>query len=438
MSAPSIKPSFRRRDFLGLVGSVGLTSLVASCSSNTPSNSDPLKFWNMPWGTPAFSQVDEKLVTGYTPASGLPGATYQTVQWQNYIQVFTSAIATKTGPAVSSGGGTQPFLLDKQGSIVYADNLYESWKSNGMLNDFLPGVVDMLKTPKGYVSVPYNLDLRVMWYNKSLLEQAGTSVPTDWQSYLDACEALKKIGVYGYGTSSGSGANLGWHGLMSWMINNGGGLFDENRQPNCVTPQNIATIDFVLECVSKGYVDPAVLSYTTQNGTDQWKAKKFGMGIEGRGLAANVGGDVQASMSVMSPLKSPSGKKGFLLFPNSIMMYTNTPSQKGSEDFVTYYYKNMSQLWTQPTGAPIPVLKSIAQTPQFQADVNAAKIVQEWQPAAGTLAAPGGTALFGGVTAIDGGTTLVTQFTQSVLSGKTNSKSALQTLQDGLKTSASS
>ncbi|PJI51956.1 hypothetical protein CTI14_50745, partial [Methylobacterium radiotolerans] len=116
-----------------------------------------------------------------------------------------------------------------------------------------------------------------------------------WQSYLDTCAALKKIGVYGYGTSAGAGSFTGGHILVSWMINNGGGLFDEKQQPNCVTQENIDAMNFVLELVSKGYVDPASPTYTSANAQAHWQSyldtcaalKKIG--VYGYGTSAGAG-----------------------------------------------------------------------------------------------------------------------------------------------------
>src|SRR3712207_6946720 len=59
--------------------------------------------------------------------------------------------------------------------------------------------------------------------------------------------------------------STGTHALVSWMINNGGGLFDEDQQPNVVTPENIEAMEFVLEMVKKGYVDPADRKSTRLN-----------------------------------------------------------------------------------------------------------------------------------------------------------------------------
>jgi multiple sugar transport system substrate-binding protein len=352
------------------------------------------------------------------------------VQWSNFTATFASAIASKTGPAVSSGSGTQAFQFAQQGNIAYADDLLSSWKKNGIYDDLLPGLVETMKTKNGYVAVPYNLDMRVLWYNKALLAKAGTEAPTDWQSYLNACEALKKIGAFGFGLANGAQGN-GFQIIVGLMINNGGGIFDEEQKPNLVTQANIDALDFVVEMVRKGYVDPGSNGYSTTNAQTEWKALKFGMGFEGPGLANELAGQFATDVVVGDPLVSDSGKKGALYFPNNIMMYTNTPSQKDSEDFLTYYYKNMAPLWTQKTGIGLPVLKSIAATSQFQSDPNAAKAISVWQPISKTWAAPGGEALFTNVTLVDS-TDPMTTFAQTVVSLKSTPKEALTTLQNTL------
>jgi multiple sugar transport system substrate-binding protein len=438
MAEHSAGAAFTRRGFISVAGGAAAATLLAACSPGGGSGGGgdggggTIKFWNMPWGNTEFNKLDEEITKAYKPAEGEGGASYQVIQWANFTQTFSSAVASNTGPAVSSGGGTQAFQFEAQDKIAYADDLLESWKENGLYDDFLPGLLDTMKVEKGYAAVPYNLDMRVIWHNTALLEQAGATPPTDWQSYLTACEALKKIGVYGYGTGAGAGAFTGSHALVSWMINNGGGLFDEDQQPNCVTPANIEAMDFVLEMVAKGYVDPASATYTSANSDSQWEARKFGMGYATGGLANNIGGEVAGELAVNSPLTGPSGDKGALFFPNSIMMYKNTPSQEASEEFLTYYYQNMTPLWTEGTGIGLPPLKSITETPEFQADANNVKIIEEWQPVARTWAAPGGDALFFGVTTVDG-TPAMDTFTQSILGGRTDSKSALTALQSSIE-----
>jgi multiple sugar transport system substrate-binding protein len=129
-------------------------------------------------------------------------------------------------------------------------------------------------------------------------------------------------------------------------------------------------------------------------------------------------------------LAGPHGDKACLVFENNIMMYTNTPSQAGSEAFVTYYVKNMKTLWQQNVVPGLPVLKTIAALPEFQAQKQKAKMISEWQPVAKNYAAVG-TTLSPVLAQIDGGQAL-NAFTQTMLAGKTDAKTALQTLQTQL------
>jgi len=114
-------------------------------------------------------------------------------------------------------------------------------------------------------------------------------------------------------------------------------------------------------------------------------------------------------------------------------MYKNTPSQKGSEAFLTYYYKHMAPLWTKSTGIGLPPLKSIAATSEFKANANNVKILNDWNPIFKTWAAPGGNGLFANIANTVDGTQPMLNFTQAILGGKTDAKSALTTLQDGIE-----
>ena len=271
-----------RRGFLGLAGAALAVPALAACNVSGSSNQSgssggaagELKFWDMPWGTPAYSELGKKIVDGYTPPQGFGKATYQTIQWNGFYQTFSSAIASKTGPAVSSGAGFQAFQFAEQGAVAYADKLLESLKSDPAL-EFLPGLVDTLKTPEGYVAVPWQTDVRPLWYNKALLEQAGTKVPTTWDELLTAGQALKKIGVSGFATGAGSGNNLGAHTMVAMMINNGGGLFTPDGKPDCVTDANIQAMQFVQQLANEGIIDKGAVSYTTDNLASQWNTSMY-------------------------------------------------------------------------------------------------------------------------------------------------------------------
>nr|4R2F_A Chain A, Extracellular solute-binding protein family 1 [Pseudarthrobacter chlorophenolicus A6] len=387
-----------------------------------------IKFWDMPWATPAYNDAAKKIAEGFSGANSK--ATYQIIQWNNFYQTFSSAIASKTGPAVSTGGGFQAFQFEEQGQIAYADKVIEKLKSNGQFDDFLPGVVEPFKTSKGYVAVPWQLDIRPLWYRKSLFEKAGVGVPTDWASLLEAGKKLKGVGAVGFATGSGAGNNIGNHLMIMMMLNNGGGVFTKDGELDVLNDRNVEAVEFLLELVSNGVIDPAAVSYTTDNLNAQWKDSKAAYGMLTLGVPERVG-DTSGDIVVASPIAGPHGDKAALIFPNNIMMYTNTPSQEASEEFVVYYLGKLKELWQQKLMNALPVFKSITEMPEFTADPNNVKIVNEYVPIAKTFASQG-TALSANLAALDGGQAL-NQFTQTVLTGKTDAKSALTAFDTGLK-----
>ncbi|HEX3197034.1 MAG TPA: hypothetical protein VHR39_05700, partial [Propionibacteriaceae bacterium] len=122
-----------RRSFLALsAAAVAGPAVLAGCGggggggggAGGGGSTEPIKFWNMPWGQTAFNPLDQKITEAYKPEAGLPAVTYQVIQWANFNQTFASAVASKTNPAVSSGGGTQVFQYEAQGGIAYVDELY--------------------------------------------------------------------------------------------------------------------------------------------------------------------------------------------------------------------------------------------------------------------------------------------------------------------------
>jgi multiple sugar transport system substrate-binding protein len=430
--------TFSRRGFLGLAGAAAAAPLLSACTVSGSSNSGgssgnasgELKFWDMPWGAPQYNELGKKIVDGYAPAQGFGKAGYQIIQWNGFYQTFSSAIASKTGPAVSSGAGFQAFQFADQGAIAYADNLINTLKSDGTYDDFLPGIVDTMKTDKGYVGIPWQTDVRPFWYNKALLEQAGAKVPTTWDELLTAGQALKKLGVSGFATGSGAGNSFGVQAMVAMMINNGGGLFDADGKPDCVTDANIQAMEFVKQLANEGIIAKGALSYTVENLDNQWNTKKAAIGIHTPGLAdraAKVAGD----LVVAAPLTSPRGTVAGLYYVNNLMMYTNTPSQAASEAFLKYYLGQIHTYWQNPVGMAVPVLKSITTADYYTKDPNQVAIVEKWIPVCKTFAATG-TQSFAALAAVDGGQALV-QFTQTMLQGQTDAKAALTTLQQSLE-----
>ncbi len=432
----SLISNMSRRGFISLAGAAALTASMSACAagggSGNAAGSSTLKFWDMPWGTSGYAAEAEKLAKSFTGAGNVKDVGYQQVLWNGFNETYSSAIASKTGPAVSTGGGFQAFQFAAQGAVEYADKLIESFKSNGLYDDFLPNVLDAMKTPEGYVAVPWAVDIQTLWYRKSALDAAGVAVPTTWPEFLEAGRKIAAKGYYAWGISGGSG-NFGPMAILSLMINNGGGLFNEGGELEILTDRNIETSEFVIEAVKAGLTDPGAVSLKDDDLVTQWTNKKVGMGFYYLGLDDAVG---DKDIVVMPPLKGPHGDTGTIQYVNNIMMYKNTPSQEASDAFVTHYLKNMKVLWEKKLVTQLPALKSIAEAPFFTGSKSNVEIVNKWQPVAKTLAAKGSQSS-AQLAAIDGGPAMA-DFCQTLLGGKTDAKSALNKLQSDIQSVTSS
>lgn len=249
----SISPGWSRRAVLTTGAATGLATALGGCgffTSGATAVGDTVTFWDMPWGSAEYSDAAREIVEGYSPVEGNLPAAYQTIQWNGFLQTFTSAVASNTNPAVSSGAGFQALQFAETGAIHMADAVVERMRTSGRLEDFLPGLVDGLRTDQGQVALPWNVDIRPMWFRRSVLEEAGVAPPRDWDEWREVAAALQKIGTYGFAMGAGAGNNSGKHALISLMINNGGGLFDEDGNPDALYERNIEAMEFVREFIT--------------------------------------------------------------------------------------------------------------------------------------------------------------------------------------------
>jgi multiple sugar transport system substrate-binding protein len=431
-----------RRRFLGGAASVSAAVFLAACggSSSTGTGSggsssvsdSPIKFWDMPWGDAEYNKLAAQIVHDYKPPKGLGKAEYQIIQWDNFTSTFGAAVASNTGPAVSTGGGFQPFLFASEGKIAYADSLVAKFKQNGMYKDFLPGVVELCHTPQGYVSIPWLLDIRVWLYNKPVFDTLNLEPPTSWDEAVTTARALKKAGHTGFAMNAGPNSDNGYQQLLTLMINNGGGLFSTSNELDCVTSQNIEAMEWVTQLVKDGLVSPSAVSYSDSDAITQWQKNDYVMGIGDAGYNIDTGDQRIAVMP--EPLASPSGVKATLVYLNSIMMYKESPSQANSEAFLEYYLPNTAKYWEKGLLDGLPVLKSTADSAAFKAQTDLYTSYKSWFPVAKSFAARGDQ-LRAQLGNIDAGPQLL-QFTQRIVGGQ-DAKSSLQTLQSQLESIAS-
>ncbi|MEW2508843.1 sugar ABC transporter substrate-binding protein [Streptomyces sp. NPDC046870] len=187
-----------RRDLLA--AGVGAGVLTA-CGSNTGrggGGSGPqLTQWYHQYGEPGT----ERAVRRY--AAGFRGARVS-VQWRpgNYDQQTAAALLTDSGPDVFEVNGP---TLDqiRGGQVLDLTDLVQEVK-----DDFNPAVLAP-KTHDGRVyGIPQVIDMQMLYYRKSLLEDAGVEPPATLDALVDAAHRLTTGKVKGLFLGNDGGAGV--------------------------------------------------------------------------------------------------------------------------------------------------------------------------------------------------------------------------------------
>jgi len=222
--------SISRRRLLGTGGGLVLAGATATgCGSNTGRGGDGkggkpvLSQWYHQYGEPGTEQAVKRYADAFDDAR-------VEVQWRpgNYDQQTAAALLTKSGPDVFEVNG--PTLDQIQGGqVVDLTDLLKEAK-----DDINPAVLAP-KTYEGKIwAIPQVVDMQLLYYRRSMLEDAGVEPPRTLDALVDAAKKLTTKNVKGLflGNDGGPGVLGG-------------------------TPLNAAGLELVTDDGKVGFDDPA-------------------------------------------------------------------------------------------------------------------------------------------------------------------------------------
>jgi len=341
-----------------------------------------LSFWDMIWGPPEYIDSAKDLVAQFNEEHPNIQVKYRSVPWNNWYQTFVTAISSGTAPDLSTGAGYQAVQLYDQGAIRPIDDVIEELKADGELADFLPNTVDTLRYDDHYVALPWGIDIRVWFYRKDLLEQAGVKVPTTWEELRAAAKATTKDGRYGIVASGDTG---GSHFLYNALLNNGGGLFTADRKLDLKNERNVEAFEALAGMVADGSVSPASTGYNSDDRRAAFNRGQAAFTLDGPGLIAQAG-DQAANIGVVPPLAGMHGDKGTIFWVNNIMVYEQTKHPEETKTFLKWWSKNQLPLWTKGHSGQLPARSSIAADDYFKTDEAGAFVLENYVPVGKTTA----------------------------------------------------
>jgi glucose/mannose transport system substrate-binding protein len=111
----------------------------------------------------------------------------------NAMTVLKSRVVSGNAPAAAQIKGPALQEWAAEGVLASMDDVAKAEKWDSLL----PKVVsDVMKHKGSYIAVPVNVHrVNWLWANPEVFKKAGAKVPTNWDEFFVAAEALKKAGV---------------------------------------------------------------------------------------------------------------------------------------------------------------------------------------------------------------------------------------------------
>ncbi|MGV3549575.1 ABC transporter substrate-binding protein [Rhizobium sp.] len=315
-----------------------------------------LQFWDMIWGPPEYITTAQKIVEQFN--SEHPGiqVEYRSIPWSNWYQTYVTAVSSGSAPDLSTGAGYQAVQLYQMKAIRPLDDVISQMKADGDDKDFAPGTIDTLRFDNKYVSLPWGLDIRVWFYRKSMLEAAGIEPPKNWQEFREAAKKLSTNGKYGVVASGDTG---GSHYVLSSILNNGGGLFDEQRKLTVSSnPRNVEAIEWLASIVADGSMHPASPGYSSDDRRAAFFRGDAAFSLDNPTIYNQANADIKDDIAILPPMEGLHGDKGTIFWVNNIMMYEQTKYPKEAAVFLRWWSKNQLRLWTEGHSGQIPARQS--------------------------------------------------------------------------------
>ncbi len=344
-----------------VVAPVCLALTLAACSGGGSSDSDgpvELTFWH--GYTEADGDVLEQIVDDFNAAhDGEITITTQVNPWDVIDDTFLPALSADNGPEIVAMPAERLPVYADRGAFVELDDFYADDESTPDLN---PGALDMVTVDGTAYGVPTGFVPLTMFYNKALFDAAGVAVPTTWDEWVAAAQALT-VDENGDGTPEQYGLALADHatvgnGVWPTLFYGNGGAIVEDGRAVVDSPENAETLEFWHDAVTAGAISPTGVDGVTGDGL--FSSGRVAMYIGGPWMATvseENGVDYGIAPVPAGPADQAASAIGVSM---ALTRQADQAQQEAAEEFFSFFLsREESVAWALGSGWP-PLRTDIA------------------------------------------------------------------------------
>ena len=282
-----------------------------------------------------------------------------------HVNVVTTNLEeyyAKLNALVAAGETPDCFIVSPGPNLdVYVDpgiaaDLTDYIKADGWIDTFNGGEgAFSQQTYDGKIyAVPLNIAAACVFYNTEMFETAGiTTMPTDWNGMLDACEKLQSAGYTPLTISAGTAWCLSM--LAGYICDSEGvDLAAIDGGTASWLDANVVNATNNLVEISK-YFQPTAAGDTNDVATANFYNEEAAMLIQGSWAIAQINGANPDFESKCGVFAFPGTDGRVIAKSDSLAMSANTAHPEAVIAFMKYFTDDTAQKYTAEVGGKIPV-----------------------------------------------------------------------------------
>jgi len=374
MEFKSLELTRRSTVIAGLGGLFSLGSSGVNAQGQTA-----LTFWTVRLNTPELSEALKSILADFQKANPSIKITQEPVSGGLVYPKFIAAVRGQSMPDIAEAFSYHPLQFAAMDQMEPMDDIIALWKSNGTLDNIFSEFAYKKFFWKGqYWGVPYNLDIRPIYYRKDLLEAKGIKPPKNWTEFQAAAIATHNPSTGNFGAVFPAGDfHISQHFYMSFMFQAGGGILDKDGNLIFGTKAkdaNVRALTFLTDLATKHKVTPpGIAAYNTD---DAHTIFVQGRATFGFGTGAVISRIMKENPSlfdkvgILDVLEGPGGPANRLNagFYNPMFVWKHSPAKEAAKIFIKWFIQSgrLEPLYRAAPGQHWPIFKSDIASPRVK------------------------------------------------------------------------
>lgn len=301
---------------------------------------------------------------------------HEVVAWGAFYEKWVSALEAGTLPDMSAALLNQALLMYDAGATQPVDGLVESM---GGPDTFLDAPLQNLYYKDHYIGVPHYAHARLLWYRSDWLEEAGLSLPRNWEELQAVAEELNNPpNRYGFVIPLGPNSPADIY-FFHFLLGAGGKIFDADGNVAINSPEAREAVEYMMGLYES--VSPeGSLNYDVRETKSAFITGRTAFIIEAPFIIADVMRDADwASPERLAGMPVPGKEQQpWMAELISLVMMNGTENPDATQSFMEYMYREseyVSFLHAVP-GGQLPTVASVANGTAFWQH----PVIQDYRP----------------------------------------------------------